>query len=170
MYVHLGLTLNSEFTLVSEYSYIVAMNSCLIENDTSVVCDRQSVCPGGTVRCVCATGNSNTLAWSTNRNRLVLTPDDPPLTRLDVSASAVLTDRSNRSGVVVITSNLTVAASMSDTSLLAMCENVDRSTLNAVSIPVSGKSQDYLWWVGRGERGWILQIRSNQNYNITIVS
>ena len=115
-------------------------SSCLTENDTSVVCERQSVCPGETVTCVCATGNSNTLAWSTNRNRLVLTSDNPLLTRLDVSTSAVLTDRSNRSGVVIITSNLTVAASTSDTSLLAICENVNRSTLNAVSIPVSGKS------------------------------
>ena len=116
--------------------------STFTENDTSVVCDKPSVCPGEAVNCVCATGNSNLLAWVTDGSRLVFTLNDPLLLRQNVTGSSaygILTDRYNESGIQVIISNLTFTASMDDTSLLAKCENVDRSTSNPAIIPVVGK-------------------------------
>ena len=68
--------------------------------------------------------------------------NDPPPTRRNVTGSSaygILTDRYNESGIQVIISNLTLTASMDDTSLLAKCENVDRSTSNPAIIPVVGK-------------------------------
>ena len=92
--------------------------------------------------CVCATGNSNLLAWVTDGSRLEFTSNDRLLTRRNVTGSSaygILTDRFNENRIQVITSNLTLTASMNDTSLLARCENVDHSTSNAVLIPVLRK-------------------------------
>jgi hypothetical protein len=100
------------------------------------------VCSGEAVTCVCATGNSNSLAWVTKGNRVEFASNVPPGTRLNVTDSnayGILTNSYNGNRIQVITSNLTLIASMDDTSLLANCENVDRSTSNPAIIPVIRK-------------------------------
>lgn len=94
--------------------------------------------------CVCATGSSNTHAWAINENGIEFTSNDPLLTRRDVNAVGILTNRSNDNRVEVITSNLTVTASTDDTRLQIQCRNVDRSTSSLTTIPVSRKHLQYL--------------------------
>ena len=112
-------------------------------DETSVVCDKLSVCPGETVTvtCTCSTGNSNTLAWIINRERLMFASNDLLKTRRDVNGSdayTVLTNSSNTNGIMVIVSNLTFIASDSVSNALT-CENVDRSVNRSIIIPVTGK-------------------------------
>ena len=99
------------------------------------------MCPGEDVTCICATGNSNSLAWVTDGSRLVFSSNDRLLQRRNITGSnayGILTNRYNGSEIEVLTSNLTLVAAMDDTSLLVMCENVDRSTSNLAIIPVIG--------------------------------
>ena len=87
------------------------------------------------------TGNSNSLVWMSNGNRLTFTSNDPVQTRHTVNGSstfAVLTNSSDRNGIRVITSNLTFVASNFSHNVLT-CMNVDRSTSESVIIPFSGK-------------------------------
>lgn len=124
--------------------FIIIILFSTIVDSTSVVCDKQSVCLGETVTCTCTIGNSNTLAWSNNGNRLMFTSTDPLETRRDVTGSstfAVLTNNSDTNGIRVITSNFTFIASMTN---ILTCENVDRSTSRSVIAPISGKSK-YLY-------------------------
>ena len=119
--------------------FMTCLNSYLAENDTSVTCDRQSVCRGETVTCVCAIGNSQRLAWAIGGSRAEFTSSDPLMERRDLIGSstyAILTDRYNRNGIEVTTSSLMVTALVNDTALLIHCENLDRSTSNPAFIPV----------------------------------
>ena len=112
----------------------------------SVTCDKQSVCLGETMTCVCMTGNSNTLAWMIEGSRLEFSADDPPLTRRNVSGSsttAVLTENSDTNRVRVIGSNLTLSVSMiskfNDPVIILRCVNVDRAMMKPVILPITGK-------------------------------
>lgn len=101
------------------------------------------MCPGDTLTCICATGNSSALAWMTNGRRLEFTSSDPLLMRrsvLGLSGFAVLTENSNANGVRVIMSNLTLFVSMnlSDISIVLTCENVDHTISNPVILPIVG--------------------------------
>ena len=74
------------------------------------------MCPGETVTCAYATGNSRALAWMTEGNTLTFFSNNSLLMRHDVSGSstfAVLIENSDASGVRVIMSNLTVGVSTS---------------------------------------------------------
>ena len=99
------------------------------------------MCPGETVTCACATGNSNSLTWVTDGNRVQFSSSDPLLTRENVgsSTSAVLTENSDRNGVRVIMSNITVGISMSSTDPLVTltCEN-DGAMVQPILLPISG--------------------------------
>lgn len=102
------------------------------------------MCPGGTITCICATGNSSALAWTINGTRLEFMSSDPLMTRHNVfgpSTYAVLTESSDTNGISVIMSNLTLSVSMSsnDPSIILMCENVDRTISEPVIIPIAGK-------------------------------
>lgn len=113
----------------------------------------QSVCSGEALTCVCATGNSNTLAWAIDRNRLEFASSDPLFISHSVDGFGTLTGRYNRTGVEVITSNLSVTASTEDTRLQIQCENVDGSTSNSITIPVLRK---YLLMLGIREHHKLL--------------
>jgi hypothetical protein len=82
----------------------------------------------------------------TDGNRIEFESNVPLGTRMNVpnsNAYGILTGRYNENRIPVISGNLTLTASMGDTSLLAMCENVDRSTSNPAIIPVIRKYLDY---------------------------
>ena len=126
-------------------SYILLPNPCIyyIIGEALVTCDRQSVCPGDTLTCFCATGNSSALAWMINGTKQEFTSNDPLLISRGVlgsSGSAVLIENSDRSGMRVITSNLTLLVSMDfrDSSIILTCENIDRTMSEPVIIPVLG--------------------------------
>jgi hypothetical protein len=100
------------------------------------------VCSGEAVTCVCATGNSNSLAWVTDGNRIEFELNVPLGTRLNVTDSnayGILTNRYDENRIQVIASSLTLTASVDDTSILVKCENVNRSTSNPAIIPVKCK-------------------------------
>ena len=108
------------------------------------MCDRQSVCPGDALTCVCVTGQSNTLIWTVNGNRREFTSNDSLNTMRDVSESsafATLTENSARNGVRVIMSNLTVNTSVNlfDPKIILTCQNVDRAMTEPAIIPIAGK-------------------------------
>ena len=95
------------------------------------------MCPGETVTCTCATGNTNALAWIIDGSRIEFTSSDPLLTRRTVSrsnASAVVTENSDRNGVRVIMSSLTVSARMTSMIILT-CENVGQTVTNLSLFP-----------------------------------
>lgn len=115
---------------------------CIIQiaGATLVTCDRQSVCPGDTVTCTCITGNSTSLAWMNNGNRLVFASNDALLTRRDVpgsSAFAVLAENSNVNGIMVIMSNITVTVSTNHPEIILTCESVDRTTVEPIIVPTT---------------------------------
>ena len=123
---------------LTEIKFILGvMTFSFTDNDTSVACDKQSVCPGEPVNCACATGSSNTLAWVIDR--LEFRSDEPLLTRRSIDAFGILTNKHNDNRIQVLTSNLTVTASTDDANLLIQCENVDGSTLNAVPVSILRK-------------------------------
>ena len=72
-------------------------------------------------------------------NRLEFTSNDPLQTRRSVNALGILTNRHSDNRIPVISSNLTVTASIDDTNVMIQCENVDGSTLNAFPINISRK-------------------------------
>ena len=97
--------------------------------------------------CTCRTGHSNTTAWSSDEfigqggARLELASDDPLQTRRNVTNSstfAVLTDSSDLSGVVVLTSFLSFAASRNSDNIL-ICENVDLQSSYPIIVPMSSE-------------------------------
>lgn len=93
--------------------------------------------------CVCATENSNALAWKINGPKIEFTADDYLLTRHNVhdsSAFAVLSGNSVTSGVRIIKSNLTFITSTNHCDLSVVeCENVDRATLKYLVLSTAGK-------------------------------
>ena len=98
------------------------------------------MCPGQTLNCICATGNSNALAWRVNGNRLEFMSSDPPSTRRNVPGSstfALLTESSNMNGTRVIMSNLTIIGSSDD--IILTCQNVDQSITEPFIAPITGK-------------------------------
>ena len=102
------------------------------------------MCPGGTITCTCATGNSSALAWTINGTRLEFVSSYSLMTRRNVPGSnayAVLTESSDTNGVRVIISNLTLSVSVSsnDPSIILTCENVDHTISEPVILPIAGK-------------------------------
>ena len=97
------------------------------------------MCPGETVTCACATGNSNSLTWITDGNRLQISSSNPRENIPGSSTSAVLTENSDRNGVRVIMSNITVSVSMSSTDHLVTltCEN-DGAIVQPIILPIPG--------------------------------
>ena len=97
------------------------------------------MCSGESVTCSCATGNSSTHAWITYRTRLEFTSDDPQETIRDVPGSttyAVLMESSDRNGVRVIISNITISASSESDNIILTCENVDSTMTEPIIIPI----------------------------------
>ena len=112
----------------------------LIADATQVTCDRQSVCPGDTVTCVCITGNSTSLAWMSNGTRLIFASNDTLLTRRVVPGSstfAVLTENSHVNGIRVMMSNITVTVSSNDPEIILTCENVDHTITEPIIVPTT---------------------------------
>ena len=104
------------------------------------------MCPGEAVTCTCTTGDSNTLVWTTNGDRfnLSFTSTDSPLTMRNVTGSStfsVLVESSDRNGVRVIMSNITVGVptSSTDTEVILTCKNANRARKKTVILPVVGK-------------------------------
>ena len=98
------------------------------------------MCAGDSVTCICVTGNSTSLAWMSNGNRLLFMSSDPLLTRRNVSGSngyAVLTESSIVNGIRVIMSNITVSASSNDPEIILTCENADRNMIEPIIIPTT---------------------------------
>ena len=96
------------------------------------------MCVGDSVTCICVTGNSTSLAWMSNGNRLSFTSSDPQMTRQNVSNGfAVLTENSIVNGIRVIMSNITVSVSSSDPEIILTCENVDRNMIEPIIIPTT---------------------------------
>ena len=112
---------------------------------TSVTCDRQFLCPGETtITCICATGNSNALAWTINGSRLEFMSNNASLTRHDIPGSsgfAVLTENSIVNGIRVIMSNITLSVFSSD--IILTCQNVDQSMTEPIIVPIIGKCYNY---------------------------
>ena len=111
----------------------------IIAGAALVACDKWLVCSGESVMCSCATGNSSTHAWITNGTRIVFTSDDRLGIGRDVPGSstyAVLTESSDRNGVRVIMSNITVSASKESNNIILTCENVDSTMTEPVIIPI----------------------------------
>ena len=114
---------------------------------TTLACDRQSVCPGDTVICTCITGNSSSLIWTINGNRLTLTSNNSLLTQQNVPGSngfAMLTESSDINGIRVITSDITATASLNDPEIVLTCENVDRAMIQPKIIPTSPTGKRYV--------------------------
>ena len=98
------------------------------------------MCPGETVTCLCATGDSQALAWSIDGTRLEYTSNDLLLERLNIAGSstfAVLTENTEVNGIRVIMSNLTLSVFSKD--VILTCENVDQMMTQPIIVPIAGK-------------------------------
>lgn len=102
-----------------------------------------------TITCVCATGNSNALAWTVNGTGVEFSSNDALLAIRDIpglSGFAVLTENSIVNGIRVLMSNITLDVSSSDITLT--CQNVDQSVRTPITVPIIGK-----WYYGECQRG-----------------
>jgi hypothetical protein len=105
------------------------------------------VCAGDSVTCICITGNSTSLAWTSDGNRLSFTSSDPLLTQRNVPGSdgfAVLTENSNMNGIRVIMSNITVRVSSNDPEIILTCESVDRTMIEPIIVPTTRTGECYM--------------------------
>ena len=105
------------------------------------------MCSGRTVTCTCITGNSDSLAWTSNGNTLSFTSTAAVPMRQNVSGSnqfAVLTENSDVNGIRVIMSNFTINVSSDVSDIILTCENVDHAITEPIIIPVIPYGKCYM--------------------------
>lgn len=107
------------------------------------------MCPGDTVTCTCITGNSSSLVWTINGNRLALTSNTTLLTWQNVPGSsgfAMLTENSDINGIRVIMGDIAATVSLNDPEIVLTCENVGRAMIQPKIIPTSPTGKRYVYY------------------------